>query len=249
MSWLEDTLRFAEKNNESVFIIGHIPPGSNYFNSEASRRYNVLIDRFSNIISGQFFGHAHNDEFKIINEYYDEEKIAGIVHTCGSLTTNAFRNPGFRVYNMDDNNVLKDYSLLYFNVTKANVNENVLPQFEIGYTASELFNLTYLNEFDKYQTAVDKIMSDEDYFERISFIYFGFGEPHVDLVTGPGGKMIRTKSDDEDLKFFLWCRFKEGVFENYVKCMGKRKSWDGFDSAMSFVEKLSGKWHTRKDFI
>ena len=90
IDWLENTLRIAENNNETVLIIGHIPPGNNYFNSEASRRYIALIDRFSHIISGQLYGHSHSEEFKIIKEYYNDEKIAGIVHTCGSLTTYQF---------------------------------------------------------------------------------------------------------------------------------------------------------------
>lgn len=147
--WLENNLRKAENNNETVIIIGHIPPGNNYFNSEASKRYIALVDRFSHIISGQLFGHSHSEEFKIMGEYYNKQKIAGIIHTCASLTTyfatkfrNAFRNPGFRVYTMyQEDYALKDYSMYYLNITRANANNNTLPKYEVGYKASEVKSL------------------------------------------------------------------------------------------------------------
>jgi len=248
LDWLESTLRQAEQAGESAFIIGHIPPAANYFNSEASRRYNALIDRFNNTIKGQFYGHSHSDEWKLIHEYFNKTNVVGIVHTCGSLSTNAYRNPGFRVYNMyDDTHLPIDYTLYYLNLSKANrLPNNTTPEFEFGYNASSFYNLSHLAEFDKFNGALERMMVDDDFFNQIQKVFFGYGDPHIYFSPKPSNSPF-TKVDD-DLRYFLNCRYKEDVFETYLGCMGNRKSWESMDSAMHFIERLSGKWHTRKEF-
>jgi len=82
-----DVLRLSENSGEVVYIIGHIPPGDSQYLSECTKRYNAIIDRFSNIIKGQFFGHTHNDEFRTVSEYFNKNKTAGIIYTAPSLTT------------------------------------------------------------------------------------------------------------------------------------------------------------------
>ena len=51
-----------------------------------SERYRALVDRFTNIISGQFFGHSHNDEIEIVRSYSDDSPV-GVVFITPSLTT------------------------------------------------------------------------------------------------------------------------------------------------------------------
>lgn len=85
--WLENTLQKAEENNEAVYLIGHIPIADVTFNSESSKRYQILLDRYSNIIRGNFAGHTHFDEVKVMRRYYDQEKTSGMVYIAPSLTT------------------------------------------------------------------------------------------------------------------------------------------------------------------
>lgn len=67
----------AEDNSQDVIILGHIPPVSSvpsgikiykinllflikiYNIKEWSKRYVTLIDRYTNIIKGTFYGHTH----------------------------------------------------------------------------------------------------------------------------------------------------------------------------------------------
>ena len=136
--WLESVLRQAEKEGEYVFIISHIPPGDTSYMSECSRRYIAIVDRFQNIIRGQFFGHTHYDEFKLISEYFDGNKTAGVVLTAPSLTTYSFQNPSFRIYEMDsDTKVMLDYFQYRLNLTEANAQEGE-PQWKVAYTAKEV---------------------------------------------------------------------------------------------------------------
>jgi len=136
--WLESVLRKAEQDNEAIFIISHIPPGDTTYMSECSRRYNAIVDRFQNIIRGQFFGHTHYDEFKVINEYFNNNKTVGVILTAPSLTTYSYQNPSFRVYEMDsDTKMLIDYNQYRLNLTEANAQEGE-PEWKVSYTAKKV---------------------------------------------------------------------------------------------------------------
>lgn len=87
LKWLENTFANAEKNGEIVYLIGHIPVGDSSFLSECSRRYQVLLDRYSHIIRGHFSGHTHFDEVKIMTRFYNEEESSGMIFIAPSLTT------------------------------------------------------------------------------------------------------------------------------------------------------------------
>lgn len=84
---LRNALQAAEDSGEKVIIIGHIPPGDYTFLQECNKRYNALIDRYQNIIRGQFFGHTHYDEMRLIHGYFDKSKTVGAVYTAPSVTT------------------------------------------------------------------------------------------------------------------------------------------------------------------
>lgn len=62
-----------------VYIVGHIPPGSDerdhtanlnnghqFFSQKNNHRYLELVRKYSSIIQGQFFGHLHSDSFRIV---------------------------------------------------------------------------------------------------------------------------------------------------------------------------------------
>ena len=139
---MESLLRQSEKAGEYVFIIGHIPPGDSNYLTQCSKRYNALIDRFSYVIKGQFFGHTHYDEFKIVHEYFNYTNIAGLIFTAPSVTTYSNRMPSFRIYDVNaSNNDLVDYTQYYLNVTKANLTPLKDPIWELQYVATQvIFN-------------------------------------------------------------------------------------------------------------
>ena len=87
IKWLENTLKIAEKNNEIVYLVSHIPQGDVSFLSECGKRLKALLDRYSFIIRGNFYGHTHFDEFKLMHEYFNTTKVSGIAWIAPSLTT------------------------------------------------------------------------------------------------------------------------------------------------------------------
>ncbi len=56
----------AESNNESVIILGHIAPMDAAPNIYVTynKDYLALINQYSHIIAGQFYGHTHDDEVR-----------------------------------------------------------------------------------------------------------------------------------------------------------------------------------------
>lgn len=137
--WMEKVLRQAEQDNEYVFIMGHIPPGDATYLSECSRRYNALVDRFSNIIRGQFYGHSHYDEFRVITEYFNQNNTVGLILTAPSLTTWDFQHSSFRVFNVDyETKALRDYDQYRLNLTEANLTPDVKPSWKITYNGKQV---------------------------------------------------------------------------------------------------------------
>lgn len=86
LKWLREELYDSEKKGQSVFILGHIPTGNFGCYVQWSSRYRALVDRFSNIIRAQFFGHTHNDEFQVARSYADNSPMA-ISFIAPSFTT------------------------------------------------------------------------------------------------------------------------------------------------------------------
>lgn len=74
-----------------------------------SGRYRALIDRFTNIIRAQLFGHTHNDQLQIVKSYSDNSTV-GVVYVAPSFTTFSDLNPSFRIFEVDsDTNTVLNY--------------------------------------------------------------------------------------------------------------------------------------------
>jgi len=210
-------LEKSEKAGEVVFIIGHIPPGHCTFLTECNKRYNILIERYQNIIRGQFFGHTHNDEFKIIKDYYTHKNSTGIILTAPSLTTYykfnsrySFLNPSFRVYNIEkDSFYLKDYLQYRLNITKANMQPDIDPQWEIAYNSSQAFGVTHLYDYTRFDLAIAKITNDKDYFNFIFDMYFSQGSHEKQ-------RKLR------NMPKYISCRFKSETLTRFFECTGFR---------------------------
>lgn len=102
LQWLNNVLAKAEKDNEFVHIIGHVPSNDRFCHNSWKKPYKQIIERFSHIIKAQFNGHSHNDE---VNLYYSEEKPDepfSVAWNGGCQTTFIDLNPNYRLYAVDD---------------------------------------------------------------------------------------------------------------------------------------------------
>jgi len=117
---MNDTLSQSEQNNESVFIIGHIPPSDCIY--EWGARYKAVVDRYSYNIRGQFFGHTHEDFYHLSKSYATNETNS-IIFETPSLTTYSWYAPAIRVFEFDlDTSIPINYYQYRLDLEKWNSN-------------------------------------------------------------------------------------------------------------------------------
>ncbi|XP_019869061.1 sphingomyelin phosphodiesterase [Aethina tumida] len=101
LKWLVYQLQEAENNDEKVHIIGHIPPGSSDCMKTWSANFNRIVNRYENIITGQFYGHSHADEFEVFYDMPENSRATNVAYLGPSVTTYDNYNPAYRIYYVD----------------------------------------------------------------------------------------------------------------------------------------------------
>ena len=72
------------------------------------------------MIKGQFYGHTHNDHIETIKSSQDGTAISTLF-IAPSGTTYSFKNPSFRVFEMNAfDNSIKDYAQYRLDLKSAN---------------------------------------------------------------------------------------------------------------------------------
>ena len=105
LTWLVQELYHSEKNNEFVHILAHIPPGNGECLEGWARNYYRIVQRFSETIRAQFFGHIHWDSFSMFYEDMNDpySKPVGVLYASPSVTTFENLNPAYRIYTIEGN--------------------------------------------------------------------------------------------------------------------------------------------------
>jgi hypothetical protein len=76
------------------------------------------------------------------------------------------------------------------------------------------------------------MLTDKDWFKFITDTFYAQG---VEKMSYIGNKRLPN---------FLTCRFKESVFDDYMRCTGYR-TWDYTEYINRFIETVSGKWYVK----
>jgi len=181
LDWMRDELIDAENNNLTVFIQGHIPPGSLNCDPQWSARYRALIDRFTNIIRGQFYGHTHNDQFQVVRSYNDSSPV-GVIYISPSLTTYTKLYPSFRVFEIDaDTNQVVNYQQYRLDLAKWNSNTTGPISWDVAYTFLEEYNLTDTS-YASFDTLAENIRNNNQTAETYAFNYNSGGQTGANLT-------------------------------------------------------------------
>lgn len=146
LQWLHDTLLAAERNNEKVHILGHVPPGTSGCNKIYAREYRRIVERFWNTISAQFAGHSHNDEFNIFYSRDNPSQALNVLWNGGSTTAYSDVNPNYKVYTMDTSTYqVNTHHTWIYNLTLANSMPNEAPRWFKEYDFTEEYKLNNLS--------------------------------------------------------------------------------------------------------
>ena len=217
--WLENILISAEKNNEFVYILDHIPINANFYLSECAKRMQVLLDRFEYIIRGYFSGHTHFDDIAIVTTYKD--KIPNIInYIAPALTTFPSIYPSYRNYIIDKQTMqIFNYEQYRLNVTQANIDNQA--NWYISHNANNFFNVNDMTEVNKlYEYVVGN-----DYMIKR-------------YADAPKGYDLSKK---EKIVKEAQCTIKEFSYENWMKC--SHPSFDLDQSQLfNILNKLGGYW-------
>lgn len=205
LAWMTKELHTAEKANERVFLFGHIPPGDHFTDSIWGKHYKVIINRFRNIITGQFFGHTHNDHFQLVSSLIDGLPPAGVISITPSLTTYSDQNPSFRIYEVDKETLYPvDYHQYRLLLSSANRNLTNKPMFDMVYSAKNLYDMQDLSPAS-YAKLARQLEDDSD------ILY----EYYLNFYTSYDGEIAPC---DEVCANQLVCSAIHSVFDDYAEC-------------------------------
>ncbi|XP_067852604.1 acid sphingomyelinase-like phosphodiesterase 3b isoform X1 [Heptranchias perlo] len=213
--WFEDVLSRALTAGEKVYIIGHIPPGffekkrgTHWFQEHFNKRYLEIIQKHSQVIAGQFFGHQHRDSFKIfysnngspVSAMFIAPAVTPWKTTLAGLQDGS-QNPGIRLfeYNTDTLQIL-DMVTYYLNLTFANIQA---PRWVKEYRLTEAFQVPD-GTAESMQTVLDKLSWDKCHLQK----YYEYNSVSYDL--GECNDQCRTDHI---------CAIKEVDYTRYKNCI------------------------------
>ncbi|HEX2835093.1 MAG TPA: metallophosphoesterase [Thermoanaerobaculia bacterium] len=120
LAWLDDELRLARVEGKRVWLLFHIPPGidvydtaeyggacpdvkvQTFWKDEYQQRYLRITAAHRGTIAGSFAGHTHQDEFRIVT--------GDFIHITPSVTPVFGNNPAFEIVEVDRKGQLAGYT-------------------------------------------------------------------------------------------------------------------------------------------
>lgn len=149
LQWLDAELLLARAQGKRVWLLFHIPPGVNVYNTvedsscpnltaqmfwkdEYTQKYLRITARHRNTIAGSFAGHTHQDEFRIATRDF--------IHITPSVTPIFGNNPAFEIVDVQRNGDVTGYTAWH------------LPNVMLPWTREYAFNEAYAKP--KYDTGV-----------------------------------------------------------------------------------------------
>lgn len=142
LQWFHNTLLDAERNNERVHILAHIPTGGGSCFQFWSRQYRRIIDRFHMIIGAQFNGHSHRDEFEVNYDVATGQHAVNVAWNGGSSTAYTNVNPNYRMYYVDRTHYqVNEAETFIYSISEARNNPAVPPRWFQHYSFRQAFGI------------------------------------------------------------------------------------------------------------
>ncbi|XP_076650576.1 cyclic GMP-AMP phosphodiesterase SMPDL3A isoform X2 [Halictus rubicundus] len=172
-SWFQSTLDNARRKKETVYIVGHTPPGVDErdsgaaaFSESHNTKYLEFVRLYADIIRGQFFGHWHSDTFRVV--YSDTGLPVSWIMMAPSIspsTPGGPNNPGLRLYKFETNTgQVLDYTQYYLDLSNANIVGKA--NWQVEYTLLEQYKLQEITAITLHDLADRLTQSDDNAFVR-----------------------------------------------------------------------------------
>ncbi|XP_028808851.1 cyclic GMP-AMP phosphodiesterase SMPDL3A isoform X3 [Denticeps clupeoides] len=218
LQWLQNTLESSRKGLEKVYVIAHVPIGYLPYAKDTTAIREVYNERlvdifrnYSDIISGQFYGHTHRDSIMVLLDHQGEPVNSLFVTPALTPIKDAdepySNNPGVRMYQYSP----EDYRLLdiwqyYLNLTEANQEES--PDWKLEYIMTKAFEITDIEPRSLHELALRMQPPDSRAFHE----YFNhFMVSYSDSISCKG-----------DCKTVQVCSIRFLDRDSYSKCLLER---------------------------
>mmetsp|Transcript_24562 Transcript_24562/g.33756 ORF Transcript_24562/g.33756 Transcript_24562/m.33756 type:complete len:415 (+) Transcript_24562:1-1245(+) len=248
--WMENELQEARNDSAKVYLMSHIMPGTDSYgftplwNFDQNARYFDLLQEYSDVIAGQFYGHVHNDEFRVYGESAPGEKKSvpeipqerqqrqlqqgqelKIVkgekqETLQGLVNPAVspiygNNPEFRLTSYNPETfAISDYRIHYMDLLESNEQETPIWNFLYS------FESYHVGEADKKGLSLlyDRLFENEEDFDNWYSYRGALGnlENGIPEQGSPGWACLLCALSATDEDSFVSCIMDEGVTE--VQC-------------------------------
>ena len=163
-AWLKGQLQQASHSNRRVYIMGHIPPAvgsyrhSQLWHDAYATQYWTLLEAHENVVAGQFFGHLHADESRLLTTTTtttNHHPLHWSLLLTSSITPIYGANPSLRqvTYNVTNGMVL-DYDSYYLDLQSANATIVKGPSFGQSFGVSDLSAASLQTILDELQQTV-----------------------------------------------------------------------------------------------
>jgi len=168
IAWLREQLAAAEKNNESVYIASHIPPGptSDPFHTEFMKPFLDGMKGYHHIIRGSFWGHLHMDRFMLLGDTSSGSTDFHVAHLASTLGTKTGKDPSFRRYIFDSSKSynIQDWSTYHMHLPDANKQGKIV--WKHLYSAHSSYSIPDATPASMH-AFVNKLKSDNTLFETV----------------------------------------------------------------------------------
>ena len=141
LEWLSALLDNVVQDESNMILMGHIPPSLWLHSCRAL--YAQMCVKYSDIITGNIFGHLHSDQFHFVNidgsvDAAELDSTHSIAVTCSPSVVPTF-NPSFRIWKYDPNDlVIIDYVQYYADLDKLYQNF----EFHVEYSLRDAYGMT-----------------------------------------------------------------------------------------------------------
>merc|ERR1711871_117676 len=268
--WFESELATARAKGQIVYIVGHHPPVGQDSGNDVDdlwpmyvQKYVMLTQQYADIIRGQFFGHEHYNEFRVVRScaHLAPVQTSSSVQNCGgppigvTFIAQCMSNcadPGVRIWTFDDSSfVLQDYTQYGYS--------HAAP---VGWSKRYQFREAYPYMMDlspkSFQDQIDRFNTDDDAFQAFWARRFNAKAIEQAAAAGihdddhhgyRGAVSVRPNEEsDEDLaadygegctglcKRFQLCNMSFGTISEFLQCV-----YRGYAVTAARMRKVFGK--------
>jgi hypothetical protein len=198
LNWLGKALENARAAGERVWLLMHIPPGLNgyqtaesvkgggpavtFWQPELTSRFLQLIGEDRPTIQAVFAGHTHMDDFRVINLAGQPALFIKIAPAISPIYGN---NPSFQVYQYDrESGVIQNYQTYYLtNLTSSGQGASPSTgRWAMEYDFRQAYGFSALDPAT-VATLADRIATDPEVARRYIIHYGVSAEPEITAAT------------------------------------------------------------------